>query len=222
MTPATSVSLPSPATAPPAAHDAAAALLACLAASATDAYLGEDVSQLEHALQAAAAARDTGATDALVLAALFHDVGHLVGAHAPSSAARLLAARLPASPPAAAMGDYGAAAHESAGADVLRAWGCGDDVTRPVRAHVDAKRYLCWRVPGYHEQLSAASRITLAHQGGAMDAAEASRFAKRDDLRAVLCVRVWDERAKVRGARVPPLDTYRDLLVSHLLETAAR
>src|SRR5262249_11540396 len=42
------------------------------------AYLGEAVSQLEHALQAAAAAERDPAPPALVAAALLHDVGHLL------------------------------------------------------------------------------------------------------------------------------------------------
>ena len=36
------------------------------------------VTQLEHALQSAAHAEKTGTTDALVTAALLHDVGHLL------------------------------------------------------------------------------------------------------------------------------------------------
>ena len=40
-------------------------------------YIGEPVSQREHALQAAAHARASGAPEAAVLAALLHDVGHL-------------------------------------------------------------------------------------------------------------------------------------------------
>ena len=40
-------------------------------------YIGESVSQREHALQAAAHARASGASSAVVLAALLHDVGHL-------------------------------------------------------------------------------------------------------------------------------------------------
>ena len=41
-------------------------------------YGGEDVTQLEHALQAATLARENNASDALVTAALLHDIGHLL------------------------------------------------------------------------------------------------------------------------------------------------
>ncbi|NWG75838.1 MAG: HD domain-containing protein, partial [Rubrivivax sp.] len=40
-------------------------------------YDGEPVSHLEHALQCAALAARAGAGDALVAAALLHDIGHL-------------------------------------------------------------------------------------------------------------------------------------------------
>ena len=39
---------------------------------------GEDVTQTEHALQCAAIAEADGASEALIVAALLHDVGHLV------------------------------------------------------------------------------------------------------------------------------------------------
>ena len=39
---------------------------------------GEDVTQNEHALQCAAIAEADGASEALIVAALLHDIGHLV------------------------------------------------------------------------------------------------------------------------------------------------
>ena len=42
------------------------------------AYDGEGVTQLEHALQTANLAQHSGATPALVTAALLHDLGHLL------------------------------------------------------------------------------------------------------------------------------------------------
>ena len=41
-------------------------------------YTGEPVTQLEHALQTAWLAEQDGASDALVTAALLHDLGHLL------------------------------------------------------------------------------------------------------------------------------------------------
>src|SRR5689334_21886551 len=107
-------------------------LLARLALGERRDYIGEPVSQLAHALQAADRARRAGAAQELVLAALFHDFGHIV-----------------ASGPE--MDGFGAVDHESIGADHLAAHGCSTQVTEPIREHVRAKRYLCWRHSGYFD-----------------------------------------------------------------------
>ena len=42
-------------------------------------YVGEAITQLEHALQAAKCAVDAGCSDAVIIASLLHDAGHLMG-----------------------------------------------------------------------------------------------------------------------------------------------
>ncbi|MBY0374774.1 MAG: HD domain-containing protein, partial [Bryobacteraceae bacterium] len=42
------------------------------------AYFGEQVTQLEHALQSAYLAVQAGADDETILAALLHDIGHVL------------------------------------------------------------------------------------------------------------------------------------------------
>src|SRR5215472_16930409 len=89
------------------------------------AYFGEPVSQREHALQAAHLAETEGAVDSLVVAALLHDIGHLLH-------------DLPED-----IADQGADAHhEDVGHDWLARY-FGPEITEPVRLHVEAKRYLC-------------------------------------------------------------------------------
>jgi predicted HD phosphohydrolase len=178
------------------------ALLVILAAANDRGYIGEPISQLEHALQAAALAHRAHAGDALVLAALFHDLGHLVAPVAP------------------VMDGFGVVNHEAIGADLLIAHGLSRAVAEPVREHVAAKRYLCARKLGYAARLSPASRETLRWQGGPMSDAEAERYAARPDLPAILAVRAWDEAAKDPDAVVPGLDAYRDMLRLHLEETS--
>src|SRR4051794_33510456 len=92
-----------------------------LRASAGSPYIGEAVSQLEHALQCAALARDAGGSHALVLAALLHDVGHLCAAE---SAPR--------------MQGLGVLEHERVGGEYLRDAGFADEVCRLVAGHVAA------------------------------------------------------------------------------------
>ena len=177
-------------------------VLGVLSASAESDYIGEDVNQLEHALQAAHFAREAGASDAQVLAALTHDIGHLLDPEAPS------------------MAGLGVIDHERVGADYLRAQGFSESVARLVEGHVQAKRYLTFAKPAYAARLSEASRGTLEWQGGPMDAAEAKAFEADPLFGPILAMRTWDERAKVVGLEVLGLEGYRACLVAHLEETA--
>ena len=151
-----------------------------------DDYIGEPVSQIEHMSQAAERAIAEGFDDEVVLAAFFHDIGHLCAEGAEN------------------MGGYGVVSHERLGADYLREAGFSERMARLVEYHVQAKRYLTLREPGYFERLSEASRRTLEYQGGVMTEAEAEVF-ERDPLCAVsLRMRQWDELAKERA--VPVMD----------------
>lgn len=149
-------------------------------------YIGEPVSQLEHMSQAAQLAMAEGFDDEVVLAAFFHDIGHLCGQGGEN------------------MGGYGVLSHERLGADYLRRAGFSERLVRLVEYHVQAKRYLTFSQPGYYARLSEASRRTLAYQGGVMSAEEALAF-EQDPLCAVsLRLRHWDEQAK--AVQVPVLD----------------
>ena len=126
---------------------------------ANDRY-DEDITQLDHALQTAALARSEGADDALVAAALLHDVGHLLdlAQHGQRSTSTE---------------DLG---HEGRGARYLAAL-FPPSVTGPIALHVRAKRYRCAVDPEYHDGLSDGSRASLVLQGGPMSVAEAQTFA---------------------------------------------
>jgi phosphonate degradation associated HDIG domain protein len=153
-------------------------------------YGGEGVTQLHHALQCAALAERSGAADALVVAALLHDIGHLT-ADDEGLAAKGEDAR-----------------HEAAGALALAAL-FGPEVAEPVRLHVDAKRYLCAVNPRYYERLSAASVTSLTVQGGVFSTAEADAFGRSPHARAATQLRSWDDAAKDPVATTPDLAHYR-------------
>ncbi|MFD1875474.1 phosphonate degradation HD-domain oxygenase [Hymenobacter bucti] len=163
-------------------------------------YIGEPVSQLEHMWQAAALAEAAGADDEVVLAAFFHDLGHLC---APEMAAE-------------SMNGFGAVDHEKLGADYLRARGFSERVARLVESHVLAKRYLTYKYPSYLRQLSEASLATLAFQGGVMSATEAAAFEQDPDADLVLQLRRWDEQAKESDQPVGRLDHLKELALRHL------
>ena len=136
-----------------------AELLDLFASPATLRLYDESVTELDHALQAAALAEAEGAPAELVAAALLHDVGHLV-----------VGDLVPLDRPL-----DGDAHHEAVGARHLRRW-FGPAVTDPVALHVAAKRYLCAVDAGYHAGLSPSSVRSLEAQGGPMSPAEAAAF----------------------------------------------
>jgi phosphonate degradation associated HDIG domain protein len=171
-----------------------------------DDYIGEPVSQLEHMWQAAALAEAAGADDEVVLAAFFHDMGHLC---APATAAE-------------SMDGFGAVNHERLGADYLRARGFSARVARLVESHVQAKRYLTHKYPSYLRQLSEASRATLAFQGGVMSAAEAAAFEQDPDADLMLQLRQWDEQAKETNQPVGSLVHLKELALRHLQSQASQ
>ena len=158
------------------------------------AYFGEPVSQLEHALQAAYHAESEKSPQWLVVAALLHDIGHLLH-DMPEHVA-----------------DLGIdARHESLG----QAWlarSFGPEITAPVSLHVAAKRYLCATDPAYLELLSPASIQSLALQGGSFSAAEAAEFEQRPFAREAVRLRRWDDLAKIPGMEVPGLEHYRAMI----------
>jgi phosphonate degradation associated HDIG domain protein len=159
------------------------------------AYSGERVSQTEHALQAAMQALRAGAPEPLVVAALLHDIGHLL----PAAAEATLARRSPEG------------RHEARGA-VFLARHFRSEVVRPVGLHVAAKRYLCAVEPGYADRLSPASVRSLALQGGPLADREVRAFERRAGSRDAVALRRWDDAAKVPRLRVPGLAYYRPLL----------
>ena len=150
-------------------------------------YDGEGVSQLEHALQTAAQAASACVPNALIAAALLHDLGHMLNDQGETPTLR-------------GVDDL----HQFAALPFLRAT-FGDDVLEPIRLHVDAKRYLCATRSGYFESLSADSRRSLTLQGGIYSEAEAAIFIARPHARDAVQLRLWDDLAKVPGAVTPPL-----------------
>ena len=101
--------------------------------------------------------------------------------------------------------------HEHAGARILE----GEFpplVVEAVKNHVDAKRYLCAVDSAYHDGLSDASVHSLKLQGGPMNADERAAFEENPYLDQILLVRRCDDKGKVAGLEVPPLDHYLPMM----------
>jgi len=157
-------------------------------------YFGEPVSVTEHGLQAAQFARLSHAPDGLILAALLHDIGHLINS-APDDLAEWTS------------DDH----HEITGSCWLRLR-FGPEVSEPVRLHVPAKRYLCATVPDYFATLSPASVVTLRLQGGPMTLAETEAFEAEPYFRDAVRLRRWDEQAKIAGLSTGDFAYYQPLI----------
>jgi phosphonate degradation associated HDIG domain protein len=156
-----------------------------------DLLYGERVSQTAHALQCAALAEAEGASPALVVAALLHDVGHLLAKHADDVDDR----------------------HQDIAAGVLTKL-YGAPVAEPVGLHVAAKRWLCAMEPGYFEMLSPASVKSLELQGGPFAREAADAFLQNPYARDAIRLRRWDDRAKVPEAPTKPLAAYAPLVAA--------
>jgi len=155
---------------------------------------GEDVSQLEHAVQTAHHATLDGAPPALIAAALLHDVGHMMQKSGEDAADHGIDTR-----------------HEHISAGYL-ARAFPPEVTEPIRLHVAAKRYRVAIDPTYLERLSAASLQSLALQGGPMTPDEVATFLAEPAAREALRLREYDEAGKAPEAEVADFAAYHDLL----------
>ncbi len=163
---------------------------------ASDPY-DETLSQLDHAVQTAALAVADGAGDGLVVAALLHDVGHLLD----------LAATDGGVPAAVDLG------HEAVGARYLAAL-FPPSVTGPIALHVRAKRYRCAVDPRYLATLSDGSRRSLALQGGPYELDEVAAFESNPGFADAVRLRSWDDGGKVDVLDVLDLDAYLPMLRS--------
>ena len=144
-------------------------------------HYDEELSQLDHALQTATLAETDGAPDETIVAALLHDVGHLLQLR----------------------GDA-VGPHERTGPAHLDGL-FPDAVLAPIALHVEAKRYLCAVEPEHAATLSAGSTASLRRQGGPMSAGEVVMFESSPGWQAAVALRRWDDAGKLPDLVVPGL-----------------
>lgn len=170
--------------------DIRAALIDIYHNKAAGRYGLSDVNQLQHALQSGMRAEADGEAPDFVVAALLHDVGHMIH-------------DLGEDPAREGIDDT----HEERAAHWLSNF-FGPDVTEPVRLHVPAKRYLCGTDPAYSDVLSEDSARSLALQGGPMTPEEAREFEKVPYFEAAVRLRRIDDLAKDADANTPPFSHF--------------
>lgn len=165
-------------------------------------YIGEPVSQIEHMCQCAQLAESENYDDEVILAAFFHDIGHLCE--------HIMEVDY--------MEDYGIVDHEKIGAGYLKSKGFSKKITKLIASHVEAKRYLTFRYPSYYERLSDASKSTLNFQGGPMNEKQAMDFEKEEWFPLYITLRGWDEKAKTEHVPLPDMERYRVMMIQHLIQ----
>jgi predicted HD phosphohydrolase len=147
----------------------------------------EDVDQLAHALQCAAALERTAPGDLeLQVAGLVHDVASIAAPDHPAT-------------------------HAPVGGRMVRGL-LGARVAQLVALHADAKRYLVTTDPEYRSTLSRRSLETLAAQGGLLSGPAVGRMQRLPEIEDALTLRRADDAAKVPGAEVPGLEHWEPVL----------
>ena len=160
-------------------------------------YGNEDVTQLEHALQCAELAEKNNFPKEVITAALLHDIGHLL---------------YDGEDPIHEGKD---GHHENLGADYLSQY-FGDQVTLPIRAHVDSKRYLSAVEDGYYDLLSEGSKKSLEVQGGPFNKEQANNFINKPFMKQAVAIRRFDDQAKVLNKKTPELSYFRQYVEQSL------
>ncbi|KAJ3902473.1 hypothetical protein F5879DRAFT_964197 [Lentinula edodes] len=110
--------------------------------------------------------------------------------------------------------------HDIIGGLYLASLGFPPEVWELVRDHVVAKRYLTAVEEGYHHALSEAILISgityLNTKGGPFSHSEIKNFEQDPLFFEKVQMRRFDDAAKIVGARVPPLASYKDLAMRWL------
>ena len=157
-------------------------------------FYGENITETQHALQCATFAERDGESETMVAACLLHDYGHLLHDLGEDIASQGVDTR-----------------HESVGANRLLRY-FKEEIVEPVRLHVAAKRYLCWKDKDYLENLSAASMQSLGLQGGVMTDDEGRAFESHPYFEPALRLRHYDDLGKVPDMATPDFEHFRSII----------
>ena len=175
-------------------------------------YIGEPVTQIEHMVQAAMLAEKDNQPTEIILAALFHDIGHLIqmdykdDSNNHTSIVKKLET----------MGNYGIKNHEKVGAEFLRNNNINYPIPELVENHVKVKKYRTYKDKEYFKKLSPASLKTLEYQGGPMTEEEAIEFENDPLFEISLKIRDYDDAAKIENMQINSLNYYKKMLLDYL------
>ena len=161
-------------------------------------YIGEEVTMTEHMIQTAMLAEKTNCSSSLICSSLLHDYGHFILEN-----------------PDDLINKKKDGKHEDIGYEFLKKYFV-NDVVKPIKYHVKAKKYLV-RDEKYYRALSEASKVSLKLQGGIMNDEEAKEFEGNEFFESSIKLRKFDEEAKKAGLKIKSINEYNNLLVSKLI-----
>jgi putative nucleotidyltransferase with HDIG domain len=136
---------------------------------------GENITQIEHAVQCWTLAVESGYGVELRVAAFLHDIGHLYYDESESKSDMR---------------------HEILAAEVLSKWGFSERMVQIVESHVWAKRWLVTHDQSYYNNLSEASKLSLVKQGGFLSEEEIEQYKHYPFFEDSLQLRRWDDEGK--------------------------
>ncbi|MFB4393167.1 MULTISPECIES: HD domain-containing protein [unclassified Pseudomonas] len=150
---------------------------------------------LEHSLWSAHQALTEGCAGELIVAALFHDIGHYLCTGDPE------------------MTSYEKDCHHAdMGAQWLSRW-FPLSVCSPIQLHVDAKRYLIATDENYIEKLNPGSLSSLDSQGGGMTSEEILEFQNKPYHNDALSIRRFDD-TPYNGEPVNAYSRYEKIIMT--------
>lgn len=144
-------------------------------------YIGEGVTQLEHAIQCAEqAAKEFPDSNEIIVGAFLHNIGNLLKIRDNKES----------------LNGLELVKYEEIGSKFLEKMGFSKRITSLGKNKVLAKRYLVTLDPEYLINLSDSSKETFKMQGGILSLEEKRVFETLQDKELFLRMRVWDDKAK--------------------------
>jgi len=178
-------------------------------------YIGEEVTQLEHAVQTAMLAENyyhmlpEHLRIEIVLGSFLHDVGHLLVYEDDTLEM---------------MGEVGVKDHEEIGGLFLEEMGFSDLICELVKNHILTKRYLMTTKEDYYDSLSEASKITFKYQGGKLTEEEIHQFERNKYFDYHLRLRDFDDQAKSteheileKIKNIDPINYYKGMIEKYVI-----
>lgn len=167
-----------------------------------DYTIGSNVSHEQHMVQACLWAKKEGFSKQIQLAALLHDVGHLVAIDRDLPQIEISGV------------SYGTDEPHKVGANFLRGLGIEEDVCKMVEGSVNNKNYLITSIPDYYKWMTSTSKNKFPYQSGRLVSSWERKGFSIDPLKeAYIILQELETYSKNPNLKTDPADAYLRLLI---------